>query len=144
MFIVSIQVFVFELRLEPILVSIALFYRALNSTIAVQSSFQGLFTFIGSMELVHKEFLLNQWVERIQEFLPNAKIGRIQGKILNVEGCDIVMGMIQSISTKEYENMFDKFGLTIIDEVHHMGAEVFSNALNKIFNFKFIHHLLFH
>jgi len=82
--------------------------------------------------LVHKEFLLNQWVERIQEFLPDTKIGRIQGKIRNVEGCDIVMGMIQSISTKEYENIFDKFGLTIIDEVHHMGAEVFSNALNKI------------
>ena len=82
--------------------------------------------------LVHKEFLLNQWVERIQEFLPDAKIGRIQGKTIEVEGYDIVMGMIQSISTKDYENIFDKFGLTIIDEVHHMGAEVFSNALNKI------------
>ena len=35
--------FLFELRLEPILVSIALFYRALNSTLAVQSAFQVLF-----------------------------------------------------------------------------------------------------
>ena len=57
MIIVYLQIFVFELRLEPILVSIALFYRALNSTIAVQSSFQGTFTYIGSMELVHNEFL---------------------------------------------------------------------------------------
>ncbi len=57
MVIVFIQIFVFELRLEPILVSIALFYRALNSTLAVQSAFQGTFQTIGSMELVHTEFI---------------------------------------------------------------------------------------
>ena len=57
MLIVYIQIFIFDLRLEPILVSIALFYRALNSTLAVQSAFQGTFQHIGSMELVHNEFL---------------------------------------------------------------------------------------
>lgn len=57
MVIVYVQIFVFNLRLEPILVSIALFYRALNSTLAVQSAFQGTFQHIGSMELVHDEFI---------------------------------------------------------------------------------------
>lgn len=57
MVIVYVQIFVFNLRLEPILVSIALFYRALNSTLAVQSAFQGTFQHIGSMELVHNEFV---------------------------------------------------------------------------------------
>ena len=57
MLIVYTQIFIFDLRLEPILVSIALFYRALNSTLAVQSAFQGTFQHIGSMELVHNEFL---------------------------------------------------------------------------------------
>jgi ABC-type multidrug transport system fused ATPase/permease subunit len=57
MAIVFIQLFVFQLRLEPILVSIALFYRALNSTLAIQSAFQGTFQTIGSMELVHNEFI---------------------------------------------------------------------------------------
>lgn len=57
MLIVYVQIFIFGLRLEPILVSIALFYRALNSTLAVQSAFQGTFKDIGSMELVHNEFL---------------------------------------------------------------------------------------
>ena len=56
MIIVYVQLFVFGLRLEPILVSIALFYRALNSTLAVQSAFQGTFQHIGSMELVYNEF----------------------------------------------------------------------------------------
>ena len=57
MLIVYFQIFIFQLKLEPILVSIALFYRALNSTLAIQSSFQGTFQHIGSMELVHNEFI---------------------------------------------------------------------------------------
>ena len=56
MIIIYVQIMVFELRLEPILVSIALFYRSLNSTLAVQSSFQATFQLIGSMEMVHDEF----------------------------------------------------------------------------------------
>ena len=55
--IIFIQIFILGLRLEPILVSIALFYRALNSTLAIQSAFQATFQFIGSMELVHGEFI---------------------------------------------------------------------------------------
>ena len=54
--IIYFQLIVFELRLEPILVSIALFYRALNSTLAVQSSFQTTFQMIGSMEIINEEF----------------------------------------------------------------------------------------
>ena len=54
--IIYFQLIIFELRLEPILVSIALFYRALNSTLAVQSSLQATFQLIGSMELINKEY----------------------------------------------------------------------------------------
>ena len=56
MLIIYIQIFVLGEELEPILVSVVLFYRALNSIIAVQSSFQGTFQHIGSMELVDEEF----------------------------------------------------------------------------------------
>ena len=28
--------------------------------------------------IVHKEFLMNQWKERLNQFLPNAKVGIIQ------------------------------------------------------------------
>ena len=31
--------------------------------------------------IVHKEFLLNQWMERIADFLPSARVGKIQGNI---------------------------------------------------------------
>jgi len=83
--------------------------------------------------IVHKEFLLNQWVERIQEFLPGARIGKIQGQIIDIEDKDIVIGMLQSLSMKEYPaSIFESFGFCIIDEVHHISSEVFSNSLFKI------------
>ncbi len=83
--------------------------------------------------LVHKEFLMNQWIERIAEFMPQAKVGKLQGKIIDIEGNDIVIAMIQSLSMKEYDvSIFKDFGFMIIDEVHHMGAEVFSNSLCKV------------
>jgi len=83
--------------------------------------------------IVHKEFLMNQWIERIQQFLPKARIGKIQGPIIDIDDKDIVIGMLQSLSMKEYPNsIFDSFGLTIIDEVHHISSEVFSNSLFKL------------
>jgi superfamily II DNA or RNA helicase len=86
-----------------------------------------------TLVIVHKEFLMDQWIERIQEFLPSARIGRIQGNIIDVNNKDIVLGMLQSLSTKTYpREVFNDFGFTIIDETHHMGAEVFSNALFQI------------
>ena len=82
--------------------------------------------------IVHKEFLMNQWIERIQEFLPTAKIGKIQGSTFDVENKDIVIGMIQTIYDKEYPtNAFSSFGITIVDEVHRIGSEQFSRTLFK-------------
>jgi superfamily II DNA or RNA helicase len=83
--------------------------------------------------IVHKEFLMNQWIERIEEFIPDARVGKIQGKILDIENKDIVLAMLQTLCSKDYAPiMFQCFGLTIIDEVHHMGAEVFSQAFGKV------------
>ena len=82
--------------------------------------------------IVQKEFLVNQWIERILQFLPTARVGRIQASVVDVDDKDIVIGMLQSLSMKEYpENLFRSFGLTIIDEVHHISSEVFSRALYK-------------
>lgn len=86
-----------------------------------------------TLVIVNKEFLLNQWVERISQFLPTARVGRIQGPEIDIEDKDIVIGMLQSISMKDYDSkVFESFGLTIIDEVHHISSEVFSRALFKI------------
>jgi len=82
--------------------------------------------------VVHKEFLMNQWIERINEFLPGARIGKIQGQIFDIKNKDIVIGMIQTMYDKEYPaDTFSSFGLTIIDEVHRIGSEQFSRTLFK-------------
>lgn len=76
---------------------------------------------------------MNQWIERIQQFLPGARIGKIQGQIIDIDNKDIVLCMLQSLVLKDYpSSIFDSFGLTIIDEVHHISSETFSNALFKV------------
>ena len=88
---------------------------------------------VKTLVIVHKEFLLNQWIERIREFLPTARVGKIQGTTIDVEDKDIVIGMLQSLSMKDYpDSTFSSFGLMVIDEVHHISSEVFSCALFKV------------
>tara|TARA_Y100000389_G_scaffold188065_3_gene210147 strand:+ start:9970 stop:11400 length:1431 start_codon:yes stop_codon:yes gene_type:complete len=88
---------------------------------------------VKTLVIVHKSFLLNQWIERIEQFLPDAKIGRIQGQVIDIEGKDIVIGMLQSLSMKDYPSgLFSVFGLTLVDECHHISSEVFSRSLLNI------------
>ena len=70
-----------------------------------------------ALVIVHKSFLLNQWIERIEQFLPGARVGKIQGQVIDIENKDIVIGMLQSLSMKEYpKDTFRNFGLAIYDE----------------------------
>jgi superfamily II DNA or RNA helicase len=86
-----------------------------------------------TLVIVHKEFLMTQWIERINQFLPSARIGKIQGQVIDIDDKDIVLAMLQSLSMKDYPStLFDSFGFTIIDEVHHISSEVFSCALFKL------------
>tara|TARA_Y100000590_G_scaffold341650_2_gene389894 strand:+ start:1623 stop:3029 length:1407 start_codon:yes stop_codon:yes gene_type:complete len=83
--------------------------------------------------VVHKDFLMTQWRDRILEFLPGAKIGKIQQDTIDIEGKDIVLAMVQSLSMKEYgDDVFNSFGLAVFDECHHLGAEVFSKSMRKV------------
>ena len=86
-----------------------------------------------TLVIVHKEFLMNQWIERISQFLPTARVGKIQGQTIDIENKDIVLGMLQSLSMKTYpEDTFSSFGFTIVDETHHIGAEVFVRSLFQV------------
>lgn len=82
--------------------------------------------------LVHKEFLMNQWIERIEEFLPGARVGKIQASTCDIDNKDIVIGMIQTMYNKVFpQEVYSQFGLTIVDEVHRIGSEEFSKTLLK-------------
>ena len=85
-----------------------------------------------TLVIVHKSFLLDQWITSIKKFT-NARIGTIRGKIIDIENKDIVIGMIQSISMKEYDDdIFKQFNFIIYDEAHHCASKVFSRSLMKI------------
>ena len=85
-----------------------------------------------TMIVVHKEFLANQWRERIQQFCPGATIGMVQQNKKETN-CDFVIAMLQSLSLKEYSfGDFDSIGTLIVDEAHHICAKVFSQSLFKM------------
>ena len=84
-----------------------------------------------TLVVTHKEFLMDQWEERINQFT-NARVGKIRQNIINVENKDIVIGMLRSLSMKDYpKEILQQFGLVIYDEVHHTGSRVDSQALLK-------------
>ncbi|CAH6421552.1 Superfamily II DNA or RNA helicase [uncultured virus] len=71
---------------------------------------------VKTLVIVHKTFLQNQWIERIQQF-SDAKIGIIRRNKVDVEGKDIIIGMLQSISMKDYNmNIFNDIGFVCVDE----------------------------
>lgn len=82
--------------------------------------------------IVHKEFLMNQWIERIREFTPNARIGRIQGQIFDIENKDIVLAMMQTLYNEEKTFDLRTFGLCVVDEVHRIGSSQFHKCLFQI------------
>jgi len=86
-----------------------------------------------TMFVSHKDFLNQQFIETVKQFVPNAKIGIIKQKKVDVDGKDFVVASLQSLAMRDYDiNIFKEFGLVIIDEVHHLGAEVFCRAFQKL------------
>ena len=84
--------------------------------------------------MVHTSVLLDQWIDRIKYFIPNAKVGIIQGKKFDIENKDFVIAMLQTIIRSEVftPEDFNSFGLTVYDECHHMAAPSFSKAFPLI------------
>lgn len=83
--------------------------------------------------VVHKEFLLRQWVNRIHEFFPGARVGIVQGPKCEFDDCDFVIAMAHSLA-KEGEDgkerypreFYESIGFLMIDECHRIGAETWS------------------
>ena len=88
---------------------------------------------VKTIVVVHKDFLMTQWRDRIKQFLPDARIGKIQQNTVDIENKDIVLAMVQSLSMKEYDtDTFSSFGLAVFDECHHLGAEIFHKSMAKV------------
>jgi superfamily II DNA or RNA helicase len=82
---------------------------------------------VNTLVLVHRKELLNQWVERLSQFLdiPRESIGRIGGgkqKLSNV----IDVAMIQTLGRKgKVDDLVADYGHVVVDECHHLSARSF-------------------
>jgi superfamily II DNA or RNA helicase len=80
--------------------------------------------------IVNKEMLMDQWIEQIKVFIPNARVGKIQGTKFDTESKDIVIGMLQTVSkNKRTISDYKQFNFVIYDECHNVNAKQFSDAL---------------
>ena len=86
-----------------------------------------------TLVVVHKENLLEQWVERIKTFLPGARTGVIQQNRAEFEGADICLAMLQTICAREMPpGCLESFGTVVLDEAHHLAAPYFSQLFFKL------------
>jgi HSP20 family molecular chaperone IbpA len=59
------------------------------------------------MIVVHKEFLANQWVDKIKEFCPGATIGRVQGDTFDIEKDFVIRSAIAGVKPEEIDILIE-------------------------------------
>lgn len=87
-----------------------------------------------TMVLVNNQKTLEpQWVERINQFVPGARVGFLRQKKVQIEDVDIVVGSIQSLMKREYDQaLLDTIGFVVVDECHHIGARCFAQCMRQL------------
>jgi superfamily II DNA or RNA helicase len=82
---------------------------------------------VNTLILVHRQQLLEQWIERLTEFLdiPAKAIGRLGGGRKKLNG-SVDVALIQSLVRKgEVNDCVAEYGHVIVDECHHLSARSF-------------------
>ena len=89
--------------------------------------------------VVNKEFLLDQWSERIEQFLPDAKVGIIHGDRCEYKNTDVSIALVQTLNSREKSypsDFWGRFGMVITDEAHHVSAPTWMSVVPR-FNCRF-------
>lgn len=89
---------------------------------------------VSTLILVHRGQLLDQWKERITEFLgiPAKEIGTLSGAKKKLTG-KVDVGMLQTLTKMEdVSEIAEKYSQIIIDECHHIPAASFEAILKQL------------
>ena len=84
--------------------------------------------------LTHRKQIYNQWIERIEHFLQIKKknIGQLIANKKLVK-TPITVAMIQTLSKiEDLSEISSQFGLVLVDECHHMPAQMFRSVITKL------------
>lgn len=85
---------------------------------------------VKTIVVVHKQFLADQWIDRIRAFLPGTSTSKIQGQSMIDTSGDIVVAMVQTLVSRDFpKETFESFDLLIFDECHHVAAEKFGRCM---------------
>jgi len=88
---------------------------------------------VNTLVLVHRQQLLEQWVERLTTFLdlPDGTIGRIGGGRREASGV-LDVAIIQSLVRKGVvDDLVGDYGHIVVDECHHLSATSFELAVRR-------------
>ncbi|MGC4050306.1 MAG: DEAD/DEAH box helicase family protein [Paludibaculum sp.] len=89
---------------------------------------------VNTLILVHRQQLLDQWIERLGMFLnmPAKSIGHIGGGKPDRTGC-VDVAVIQSLYRKdEVKDFVAEYGQVIVDECHHISAFTFEQVMRQV------------
>jgi len=87
---------------------------------------------VKAMVVCHTTSLMQQWVERINQCFPTARIGIVQQGDAQVENVDIIIASLKTLALKDFgKDFFSTVGLVIWDEIHLMCTNTFSQAFPK-------------
>ncbi len=85
---------------------------------------------VNTLILVNKIQLLNQWKDRIKEFLNINEVGEISGKKKNITNIIDVASIKSLWNNGDVLDIAKNYGMIIIDECHHTAAYTFEQAIN--------------
>jgi superfamily II DNA or RNA helicase/very-short-patch-repair endonuclease len=88
---------------------------------------------VNALVLVHRRQLLEQWVERLIQFLdvPGERIGRVGGGRKRPTG-SLDVALVQSLVRKGVVNdLVGAYGHLIVDECHHLSAHSFERVARR-------------
>lgn len=88
---------------------------------------------VNTIILVHRQQLLEQWVERLSSFLsvPANAVGRLGGGRKKLTG-SLDVALIQSLVRQEsVDDRIANYGHVIVDECHHVSARSFELAVRR-------------
>lgn len=88
-----------------------------------------------TLVIVDQDNLKDQWLEELSQHfgmtIENGGVGIIQGQVCDYQH-PIVIAMVHTLSQKRLpQEVYDYFGLVIVDEVHTAGAPTFSVVLRQ-------------
>lgn len=90
---------------------------------------------VTTLVVVDQENIKDQWLKALDEHfgmtIENGGVGVIQGKVCDYKH-PIVISMVQTLSRKGHpEEVYQYFGLMLLDEIHTIGSPTFSRILTQ-------------